>query len=395
MESRDVFGQVVQSEHTPKLTDDPDRGRPIGVGIVGLSATGGWGAGGHVPALTTVTGYELRGLVAGSPASARAASRAYRVPSYGTVEQLAEADDIDLVVVTVKTPRHRELVLPALAAGKPVFSEWPFAVDLREAEEMAKAAQGIPTFVGLQGRSSPTIRWLADLISGGYVGDVLSATVTASAAEWGSPVSPRMLYTLDRDLGATMLTIALGHAMDSVFEVVGELENVVATTATRHPHVPLGHTNQLVPMTADDQIALSGILPGGAVLSAHFRGGITSGPAFSLVVDGSHGTLEATAPNHPHLTPITVRGSQGRSPLEVLPLPDRYDRFPRLRRGPIHSLAHAYEGIHDQLQGGSTVVPDFGAAVTRHRFLDAVSRSAATGRSIRLEGNSSGSGTIP
>src|SRR5690606_10831638 len=98
----------------------------------------------------------------------------------------------ELVVITVKTPRHRELVLSATAAGKAIFCEWPFAVDHPEAVEMADATSGLPTFIGLQGRSSPRFRWMADLVADGYVGEVLSATVLSAAAEWGSPVSERM-----------------------------------------------------------------------------------------------------------------------------------------------------------------------------------------------------------
>jgi predicted dehydrogenase len=363
---------------------EPDGRRPIGVGVVGLSAAGGWGAGAHLPVLSAVGGFELRGLVGSSPASARAASRAYGVPAYSSAGELAAAADVDLVVVTVRTPRHRELVLAALAAGTPVFCEWPLAVDLREAEELAEAARGIPTSVGLQGRSSPTFRWLADLVSDGYVGDLLSVTVSAASTEWGSPVADRMLYTLDRDLGASMMAIAFGHAIDSVSMVVGELQDVVATTATRHRYVPLASGGRQVPMTAEDQIAVSGTLPGGAVLSAHHRGGTASGAGFSMTIDGSDGTIVATAPDHPHVTPVTVHGVRGRGRPAELTLPGRYDRFPELARSPVHTLAHAYAGIRDQLLGGATVVPDFDDAVVRHRLLDAITRSAATGRRVEV-----------
>ncbi|MCZ2820362.1 Gfo/Idh/MocA family oxidoreductase [Modestobacter sp. VKM Ac-2977] len=369
--------------HDLSVPNDATRRPLIGVGVVGLSATGGWGAGGHLPALSTVGGFELRGLVGSSPTSARAASGVHGVPAYASAGALAEADDIDLVVVAVKTPQHRDLVLPALDAGKPVFCEWPFAVTLQEAEEMAAAAQGLPTFVGLQGRSSPTFRWLADLVSNGFVGEVLSVTVTTAATEWGTPVSERMLYTLDRQLGATMMAIAFGHAIDSVSMVVGELQDVVATTAIRHPRVPLLPSGRHIPMTAEDQIAISGTLPGGAVLSAHQRGGIASGAGFSMTVDGSDGTLEGTAPNHPHLTPITVRGARGHGRPTEMPLPDGYDHYPRLARSPIHTLAHVYAGIRDQFLGGPAVVPDFGDAVVRHQLLDAITRSAASGRRVQ------------
>ncbi|WP_432838234.1 Gfo/Idh/MocA family protein [Dactylosporangium sp. CA-092794] len=362
------------------------RGRPIGVGIVGLSASGGWAAGAHLPALSAVDGLELTALATSSSASADAAGAAFGVPGYASVKQLAEDENVDLVVVAVNVPRHRELVLPALEAGVPVLSEWPFAVDLAEAEEMAQAGRGKRTFIGLQGRSSPTARWLADLVADGYVGEVLSATVLASSIEWGTPVSERMRYTLDRSLGATMLTIAFGHAIDLVSMIVGELQDVVASTAVRRPLVPLGRTDRTVHMTAEDQIAVSGTLPGGAVLCAHHRGGTLSGPGFSLLIDGTEGTLEVTAAGYPHLGPVTVRGSRGRDRLSELTQPDGYDDYPHLAGTPIHTLVHAYAAIRRDLNQGTTTAPDFTHAVKRHRLLDAIGRSAAEGRRVSLAG---------
>ncbi|WP_166983059.1 Gfo/Idh/MocA family protein [Paramicrobacterium fandaimingii] len=357
---------------------------PIGVGIVGLSARGGWGASAHLPAMGAVGGFELRGLVASSVDAGRAASERYGARSYSSVTQLADAEDIDLVVVTVKTPRHRELVLAATAAGKSVFCEWPFAVSLREAVEMADSATGLPSFVGLQGRSSPAFRWIADLVSDGYVGEVLSASVLSAVSEWGSPILPDAQYTLDRDQGATMLGIGFGHAIDPVLMVTGELRDVVATTALRHPYVSLGRTGRLVPMTADDQIAISGSLPSGGVLSAHQRGGTSSGPGFSMIVDGTAGTLEASATNHPHIAPVTIRGKRGNEPMATLQPPAAYDAYPSLAGTAIHTLAHAYAGIRHSLRGGASTVPDFAHAVKRHRLLDAISESAATGHRLRL-----------
>ena len=372
------------SEETVDASTGSLDGRTIGVGIVGLSAHGGWGAGAHLPAMSAAGGLELRGLVGGSPATARAASDRYGAPAFASVEELAASDDIDLVVVTVRTPQHRELVLPALAAGKPVFCEWPFAVDHREAQELAAAAAGLPTFVGLQGRSAPSFRWLADLVGRGYVGEVLSVSLLSSAHEWGSPVSERALYTLDRRSGATMLGIAFGHAIDPVLMAVGELADVVATTATRHPHVPVGGTDRLAPMSAEDQIAISGSLPNGAVLSAHQRGGISAGPSFWVRIDGTEGTLEASAANHPHIAPTTVSGARGSQRLGVLPVPTEHDAFPHLAGSHLHALAHAYAGVRDELRGGTPTVPDFAHAARRHRLLDAISESSTTGRRVDL-----------
>ncbi|MCD4523678.1 Gfo/Idh/MocA family protein [Nocardioides sp. cx-173] len=374
---------AVRTGTRPSLAGRAAR-EPVGVGVVGLSASGGWGATAHLPAMSAAGGFELRGLVAGSPASSRAAGDRYGAPAYPTVVDLAAADDIDLVVLTVKTPRHRELVLPAADTGKPIFCEWPFAVSHPEAVEMSGRAAGLDTFVGLHGRSSPQFRLLADLVGDGYVGRVLSATVLSRVSEWGSPVSEDTEYLLDREQGATMISIGLGHAIDPVLSVLGELSDVVATAATHHRQVPVAPTGRLAPMTGDDQIAISGTLAGGAVLSAHQRGGTASRPGFSLVIDGTEGTLEASAGNHPHIAPLTIRGGRRGRPLESMALPEGYDAFPELKGTAIHSLAHAYAGIRQRLGAGTSVVPDFSAAVVRHRLLDAISQSARTGLRIAL-----------
>ena len=100
---------------------------------------------------------------------------------------LARRDEVDLVVVTVRVARHCEPVLAALKAGKPVLCEWPLAMDLAKAEELAAFAsdRGGGTAVGLQGRSAPVVPYLRDLLGDGYVGDVLSTTLVASVARRG------------------------------------------------------------------------------------------------------------------------------------------------------------------------------------------------------------------
>ena len=108
--------------------------QPIGVAVVGLSASGNWGAVAHWPALQAVPGLELRGLVAGSPESTAAASKRYHVPGYASVSELADRDDVDLIAITVRVPEHRRLLEPLLTSGKAVLCEWPLATSLLEAE---------------------------------------------------------------------------------------------------------------------------------------------------------------------------------------------------------------------------------------------------------------------
>jgi predicted dehydrogenase len=352
---------------------------PLGVGVVGLSASGSWASLAHVPALAAVTGVELRGLVTSNAASARSAAAEYGVPlAFDRVEDLAGRDEIDLIVVSVKVPLHRQLVLPALAAGTMVLCEWPLANGLAEADELVAAAGGTRTFVGLQGRSAPTVRFLRDLVADGYVGDVLSTSLIASGNQWGAETSNRSEYLLDRELGATMFTIQFAHTVDSVAFVLGELADVAATTATRRPDVRNSDTGNLVPMTAEDQIAVTGTLAGGAVASVHFRGGRSRGTNLLWEINGTEGDLLVTSRSGQlHSSRVQIQGARGADRMADLAVPAEYDHFPFLAGQPAHAVAHTYAQVVDDLAEGTHVVPDFDHARRRHQLLDAIRQAAA------------------
>jgi predicted dehydrogenase len=351
----------------------------VGVGIVGLSAQGGWAARAHVPALAALDGYELRALSASSAESARAAGERYGVPlTFGTAEELAARDEVDLVAVTVRVAKHREPVLAALRAGKAVYCEWPLAADLAGAEELAGAAAeaGVRSTIGLQGRSAPVLRYLRDLIADGYAGEVLSTTVVASAGAWGATFQAREPFLLDRDSGNTMINVAAGHVTDAVAFCLGEPAELSAVMANRRSQSRNADTGELAPMTTDDQIAVAAVLEGGAVASLHFRGGDSPATGLYWEINGTEGALLVTGDGgYVHLGPVTVRGRRGDDPLAELPIPGEYVRVPALaghEGEPPYNVAHAYASLDD--------APTFADAVGRHRLLDRIARAARSGR---------------
>jgi predicted dehydrogenase len=335
-----------------------------GVGIIGLSASGGWAARAHVPALKAVDGLELRALSASNTKSGKAAEEMYGVPS-SSPEDLVRRDDVDLVVVTVKVPEHRDLVLAAIEAGKAVLCEWPLGVDLAETTEVASAAEErrVRTFVGLQARSVPTIRYVRDLIAEGYVGEVLSTTIVGGGGNWGPTFTTRSAYQLDRANGATMLTIPFGHTVDALAMVLGEFTELTATTATRRPLVRNTDTGESAPMNAEDQIAVSGVLESGAVAVMHMYGGRDGG--FRWDIRGTERDLTLLQDwAHPQFGQLTVSG---------LKTPDSYERVKIDPDDAAYGVAHAYQQIVDDLTTGARTVPDFAHAVRRHRLLERIS----------------------
>jgi predicted dehydrogenase len=53
--------------------------------------------------------------------------------------------------------------------------------------------------------------------------------------------------------------------------------------------------------------------------------------------------------------------------------------------GQPYNVAQAYARAADALRGGRSFDVDFNLAVQRHKLIDAIERSSATGRSVKLD----------
>src|SRR5258708_29923091 len=216
----------------------------LGVGIVGVSPVRGWAATAHIPALRALPNYEIRALSARSAEWARAAGEAFGVSAvFSDHEQLVAQPDIDVVAVTVKVPHHRQLVCAALAAGKAVYCEWPLGRDLGDARAMAALAaeQGVHTVVGLQARQAPAIGFVQELLSDGYLGEVLSTTMVGLSVPGGVVGQPNA-YMLHKANGANVLTIAVGHSLDTLNHGLGEFADLSAVSDLRRPLITIQET---------------------------------------------------------------------------------------------------------------------------------------------------------
>src|SRR5438046_5750375 len=254
----------------------------LGVGIIGVNPAWGWAATAHIPALRALPNYEIRALSARSAESARAVGQAFGVSSvFSDHQQLVMQPDIDVVVVTVKVPHHRELVSAAIAAGKAVYCEWPLGRDLDDARAMAALAaeKGVRTVVGLQARQAPAIEFVQQLLRDGYVGQVLSTTMVGLSIP-GDVVGQPNAYMLDKTNGANVLTIAVGHSLDLLNYVLGEFTDLSAVSNLRRPLITIEETGEQIVKTQPDKIAVIGTLTSGAIASVHIREAVAGGTGF-------------------------------------------------------------------------------------------------------------------
>ncbi|WP_157121390.1 Gfo/Idh/MocA family protein [Nocardia miyunensis] len=361
------------------LGESARAGRPIGVGIIGLGAEGSWAGRAHVPALRAVPGFELRALSASSAESAARSGEVHGVSrTFGSAAELARCDEVDLVVVAVKVPHHRELVTAAVEAGKAVLCEWTLgngAAESAELEAMARAA-AVPNAIGLQARSSPVVAHVRRLVADGYVGEVLSTTVVGTGSSWGAETDPRNSYNLDEANGVTVLTIPFAHTLDGVAYVLGEPEYLRIEQARRRRTALDTVSGKTVPFDSADQVVASVRFPGGVVGSMHYRGGTTRGEGLHWEINGTEGDLVVTAPSgHMQLAPLRLFGGRGTqrvlAPLDTPPDLLRVPGIDRVEQSPAYAVAHAYQRMLDDLRTGSDTVPDFAHATHRHQGLEA------------------------
>ncbi len=357
----------------------------LGVGIIGVSPIRGWASTAHIPALRALPNYEIRALSAHDAESARAIGAAFGVSAvFSDHEQLVLQPDIDVVVVTVKVPHHRELVSAALAAGKAVYCEWPLGRDLEDARAMATLAakQGVRTVAGLQARQAPAIEFVQQLLR------VLSTTLVGLSIP-GDVVGQPNAYMLDKTNGANLLTVPVGHSLDILNYVLGEFAELSAVSAVRRPLITIEETGEQIAKTAADQVAVIGTLTSGATASIHIREAVAGGSGFQWEINGTDGTLRITADAAlPEIFPLTVHGAHGRNEPAELDIPtvltQKWPPLAKLEGTPAFNVGRAYAAFAADIDNGTHTVPDFADAVRRHELIATIERSAASGERVTL-----------
>jgi len=364
--------------------------RRFRVGIVGLSAKRGWATTAHVPALRVLSDYfELVGVANTSLASAESAAAAFGLPrAFESAAALIASPDVDVVVVTVKVPYHREVVTAALQNRKSVYCEWPLGNGLTEALELARLANDkkVLAVVGTQAIASPEVQFVRKLVADGHVGEVLSSTYIGAGFTWGDDVSLGEAYAMDSKNGATLLSVIGGHAIAAVHSALGQLREVAAVLSQRRRTVRVTDTGEMIPMRTPDQVLVSGVLQCGAPLSMQLRGGLPRGTQLLWEINGTEGDLRITAKSDQvpviNISPLRVeagrRGEEGYSELEI---PSSY-YFGLEDAIAARNVAGLYRLMAQDLRHGTHAAPDFEDAVSLHKTLHAIEQSAETGNRV-------------
>ena len=348
---------------------------PLRVGIAGANAARGWARDAHVPALARLAHYTLTAVSARTQAIAEEARTAFNAGrAYDDSLALARAPDLDVVVVAVKVPEHRAIVMAALEAGKHVYCEWPLGRDLAETQEMAAAVRpGQRVMIGLQALSAPAVRHAAQLVRDGAIGQLKVLRVCSPTAGWGAMAPRHYAYLQDKRNGATLETIAGGHTLAAMETIAGSFTEVDARCSTLMKSIRIQDSDECVARSSADHMLILGLHDSGCVSTLEVIGGEAARP-FSLELIGDRGWLKITGgrPGGYQVGNLELHTSGPDRPAPPLVLPE-------LSHSPGGFLAEAYTRFATAIRTGNESVPDFAAAVRLTRLLACIDLAASSG----------------
>ena len=126
--------------------------------------------------LQLLEGHEVAAVGSRTLINAQEFAKSFGGTAYGSYEELVADPAVDAIYVATPHPAHKENVVLALSAGKPVLCEKPFAVNAKEAQEMVAAAQkkNIALMEAMWARFLPHYAQVREIIASGVLGTILT-----------------------------------------------------------------------------------------------------------------------------------------------------------------------------------------------------------------------------
>ncbi|GAB3187934.1 Gfo/Idh/MocA family protein [Nesterenkonia suensis] len=216
------------SEPTTSSSAAPQQTVPSG-GVVGVGVVGaGVISAEYLKNLTSFADLEVRFIADLDTARAAEQAKDWGVQASGTYDELLARDDIEIVVNLTIPAVHVEVALQAVAAGKHVWSEKPYALDRESGRHLQQAAQeaGVRIAVAPDTFLGAGLQTALRTIRGGAIGTPLTALTLfqVPGPESWHP-SPEFLFAR----GAGPLFDIGPYYLTTLVQVFGPIRRVAAT----------------------------------------------------------------------------------------------------------------------------------------------------------------------
>ncbi len=173
-----------------------------------------------------------------------AAAEQFGWESYETdYRSLILREDIDIIDVSTPGHLHHDVVIAAFAAGKHVICEKPLANSLAEAEAMVHAwrAAGTVGMINFNYRKVPAVMLAKNLIDDGRIGEVRSFRARY-LQDWLHDAEAPMSWRLQKEFAGSGALGDLGaHITDLAHMLVGQITAVTGMLSTAVPSRPMEH----------------------------------------------------------------------------------------------------------------------------------------------------------
>ncbi|CAD0109403.1 unnamed protein product [Aureobasidium uvarum] len=377
---------------------------PIKVGLVGLSTASkvtNWAAIAHLPYLQSKQGKALFDVVALCNSSVDSAKKSIQhyglaesVKSYGSPADLAADPDVELVVCVVGVENHYDVLLPAIKAGKNIYTELPLASNLKQMQELVDLAEkkGVRTMFGSQGQAHPAVHLLKKMIAEDKVGKVLSTTFVGTTGFPLTKVPASFRVVGERAAGGNFATIWFLHSESCVnvrsslmlttigitclLEVFGELEAFSSMMGNDYPTMDLvdptqsGKIVDSITKDTPDNIHLQGRFSSGTLITYQMRAGevFPGEPGCCWIINGEKGDIQITNPRG--CFDIEHKGLEikykkaGERKAETIELSE--DGYTTLNH-PAQNVGRLYEAF---AKGDTASYADWNVALRRHKLID-------------------------
>lgn len=350
-------------------------------GMIGAS----WYADGmHLPSLTSHPQAEVVAICSLHRQNAERMAEKYAIPEvYDDAFTMFANAPIDAVVIAAPDDQHYQLVMDALDAGLHVICEKELALTGAQAWELAEkaAAKGVHNMTFFTFRWLPHTLFLAELIQGGYVGQIYDCHISYVS---GGGRDGQYKWRLDGQRGNGILGDLGSHLTDLARWYCGEITRVCAHLGqyVERPGEPSNDSAMLLMEAASGaQIHIH------ASAVAHVG---QEGLQQKIAIHGEAGTLEADFffGNFGGAGELqSVRGvRKGERQFQNLPIPDHIwgEVEPGDPLGVFTKQPAGDRYFIEALLAGQPVTPSFRDGAQVQAIIDAALESQRSGRWVAV-----------
>ncbi|MBV9332576.1 MAG: Gfo/Idh/MocA family oxidoreductase [Candidatus Eremiobacteraeota bacterium] len=333
------------------------------IGIVGT----GFGVRVHLPALRNHPRFEVIALA--SPSSAPQAARAANVAhAFRSCAEMVDGIELDAVTIASPPFAHRDDVLVALAHGKHVICEKPFALRVADAQSMVDAQDAAGTACGVahEFRFVPQAQALKELVVNGHLDPLRNIEITLLRASLRRHDRRSRGWWFERERGGGLTGAVMSHLIDHANWLAG-----------RPPTRMLGFHRTANADRSDERGTFRTDVADGAFALFEYPGGLaarvsadgtTTVESYTCAVHGERRTAVESGPTITDVTLYTVDEDET-SELQCKASP--YARYARIEEN-VPPMMELYDEFVKKIEGEPNTLPSFEDALQTQRALAAI-----------------------